>query len=109
MCGTSHADVTVSLTTGVHSYPANGIIRYNQLIEGNLIPNYNFATGIYTVPPLGNGRHLVSVTMMSGLVPAHLTLRKNGLGIKVWLFTGTPWEMATQTIFMILADGDRIS
>ncbi|XP_063447257.1 uncharacterized protein LOC134726773 [Mytilus trossulus] len=105
MCGTSRASLTATLTTGYHSYPANGVIKYSKFLCND--PCYNNATGIYTVCPGMAGCYLVSVTMMSGQVMAHTTLRKNG-GIYVWLFTGNSWDMATQTVCMKLEVADQI-
>ena len=68
---------------------------------------YNHYTGIFTVGAGKAGNYLVSVTMMSGLVTAHTTLRKNG-AIYVWLYTGNQYDMATQTVCMELAEGDTI-
>ncbi|CAG2201410.1 BCS1 [Mytilus edulis] len=101
------ADLTATLTTGAHSYPPNGVIGYNRVINTEFSNSYS--NGIYTVSRGNAGRYLVSVTMMSGLVPAWLTLRRNEAEIYVWLYTGTPWQMATQTVSMALGVSDRIS
>ena len=53
------------------------------------------------------GVYSVSVSMMSGTVTAHATLRKNE-AILVWLFTNKEYDMASQTINIQLVEGDEI-
>nr|CBX41697.1 putative C1q domain containing protein MgC1q48 [Mytilus galloprovincialis] len=103
MCHSSNAAFTATLPTGSHYYPQNGIIRYNQVLLAD--PGYNSASGVFTAPM--NGTYSVSVTMMSGLVTAHLTLRKNTVTY-VWLYTGNEYDMATQNVNMNLVIGDQI-
>ncbi|XP_063425329.1 uncharacterized protein LOC134708608 [Mytilus trossulus] len=93
--------LTVTLPSGPNSYPTNAIIEYNRI----LCSSTNYAGGKYKATMAGN--YLVSVTMMSGTVTAHTTLRKNG-GIYVWLYTGNQFDMATQTVCMQLEVNDEI-
>ncbi|XP_063422793.1 uncharacterized protein LOC134707167 [Mytilus trossulus] len=93
--------LTATLPTGQNSYQTNAIIQYNRI----LCPTANYNDGKYIVTVAGN--YLVSVTMMSGTVTAHTTLRKNG-AIYVWLYTGNQYDMATQTVCMQLKVGDTI-
>lgn len=67
--------------------------------------DYNSGSGVFT--PSKNGTYSVSVTMMSGTVAAHLTLRKNGVTY-VWLYTGNEYDMATQNVNMDLKVGDQV-
>ncbi|XP_063443408.1 uncharacterized protein LOC134723790 [Mytilus trossulus] len=100
------AAFTATLPGGANHYGLNEKIRYNQMLCTD--DGYNYHTGTFTVGTGKAGNYLVSVTMMSGLhVTAHTTLRKNG-AIYVWLYTGYHYDMATQTVCMKLADGDKI-
>ncbi|XP_063443292.1 uncharacterized protein LOC134723665 [Mytilus trossulus] len=101
--GTSivNAGVTATLPGGSNSYAKDAVVQYNQI----LVPDANYNAGKYKATVAGN--YLVSVTMMSGTVAAHTTLRKNG-PIYVWLYTGNRYDMATQTVCMQLAVDDEI-
>ncbi|XP_071172029.1 complement C1q-like protein 2 [Mytilus edulis] len=86
--------------------PTGSIVKYGtKLINGDLASNYDPVTSIYTVPL--NGIYKVTVTMMSGLVTGHTTLRKNG-EIVVWLFTSKEYDMATQSINLQMQRGDKL-
>ncbi|XP_071151366.1 uncharacterized protein [Mytilus edulis] len=99
------AAFTATLPGGVNPYGQNEKIRYNRMLCTEA--GYNHYTGIFTVGEGKAGNYLVSVTMMSGFVTAHTTLRKNG-AIYVWLYTGNQYDMATQTVCMELEEGDTI-
>ncbi|XP_063443256.1 uncharacterized protein LOC134723625 [Mytilus trossulus] len=103
MFRSSNAAFTATLPSGNHFYPQNGIIRYNRMLLTDSA--YNSNSGVYTVTT--NGTYSVSVTMMSGTVAAHLTMRKNS-AIYVWLYTGNEYDMATQNVNMNLVIGDQI-
>ncbi|XP_071172030.1 complement C1q and tumor necrosis factor-related protein 9-like [Mytilus edulis] len=104
MCRSSNAAFTATLPTGgAHYYPLNGIIRYNVVLLADSA--YNSGSGVFTASK--NGTYSVSVTMMSGTVAAHLTLRKNGVTY-VWLYTGNEYDMATQNVNMDLKVGDQV-
>lgn len=86
--------------------PTGSIVKYGtKLINGDLASDYDPVTSIYTVPH--NGIYKVTVTMMSGLVTGHTTLRKNG-EIIVWLFTYKEYDMATQSINLQLQREDKL-
>ncbi|XP_063442611.1 uncharacterized protein LOC134722907 [Mytilus trossulus] len=95
------AGVTATLPSGSNSYAKDAVILYSRI----LCPDNNYNAGKYKATVAGN--YLVSVTMMSGTVAAHTTLRKNG-AIYVWLYTGNRYDMATQTVCMQLAVDDEI-
>ncbi|XP_063441023.1 thrombospondin-1-like isoform X2 [Mytilus trossulus] len=94
---------TATLPGGVHPYQNGAIIGY----PIKLLDNSGYSNGIFTVLPGMGGVYSVSVTIMSGSVIGHTTLRKNG-AILVWLFTNKEYDMASQTINIQLAEGDRI-
>ncbi|VDI60719.1 Hypothetical predicted protein, partial [Mytilus galloprovincialis] len=96
---------TATLPGGNNPYPKDGDIIYNKMLCKD--PGYKSITGIFTVGTGMAGSYLVSVTMMSGTVTAHTTLRKNG-DIYVWLYTSNQYDMATQTVCMQLEVGDKI-
>lgn len=83
-------------------------VKYDQVhyVTGSP-PVYDLDTGIFTVPTGQAGVYSVSVSMMSGDQPSHLTLRKDGVAL-VWLFTSKDNNMASQTINVNLAEGDLI-
>ncbi|XP_076109282.1 thrombospondin-2-like [Mytilus galloprovincialis] len=97
------AAFTATLPGGVHPYQNGAFIGY----PIKLLDNSGYSNGIFTVRPGMGGVYLVSVTIMSGSVTCHTTLRKNG-AILVWLFTNKEYDMASQTINIQLAEGDRI-
>ncbi|CAG2214170.1 HMCN [Mytilus edulis] len=97
------AAFTATLPGGVHFFQNGGFIGY----PIKLLDNRGYSSGIFTVLPGLGGVYSVSVTMMSGYVTAHTTLRKNG-AILVWLFTNNKYDMASQTINIQLVEGDRI-
>ncbi|VDI58799.1 Hypothetical predicted protein [Mytilus galloprovincialis] len=99
------AAFTATLPGGVNPYALNAMIKYNKILCTDA--GYNKDTGIFMVSAGMAGNYLVSVTMMSGLVTGYTTLKKNGTP-NVYLYTGTPYEMATQTVYMQLAVGDTI-
>ncbi|VDI30050.1 Hypothetical predicted protein [Mytilus galloprovincialis] len=104
ICNTKEcAAFTATLPGGVHPYQNGAFIGY----PIKLLNNSGYSNGIFTVLPGMGGVYLVSVTMMSGSVTGHTTLRKNG-AIYVWLFTNKEYDMASQTINIQLAEGDRI-
>lgn len=82
-------------------------VRYNQILC-NTANEYNPSTGIFTVQT--NGTYSISVSMMSGMLTSHLTLRKLGISstYMVWLYTGTNYNMASQTINCELVVGDTM-
>ncbi|VDI18351.1 Hypothetical predicted protein [Mytilus galloprovincialis] len=97
------AAFTATLPGGVHLFQNDDFIGY----PIKLLDNRGYSSGIFTVLPGLGGVYSVSVTMMSGSVTAHTTLRKNG-AILVWLFTNKEYDMASQTINIQLVVGDRI-
>ncbi|VDI58801.1 Hypothetical predicted protein [Mytilus galloprovincialis] len=105
MYRTSNAGFTATLPGGVNPYALNAMIKYNRMLCPDA--DYNKDTGIFIVGAGMAGNYLVSVTMMSGLVTGYTTIRKNN-AIYVYLYTGRPYEMATQTVYMQLAVGDTI-
>ncbi|VDI29901.1 Hypothetical predicted protein [Mytilus galloprovincialis] len=106
MCRTSIAAFTATSPLNAQPVPTGSIVKYgSKLINGDLASDYDPVTSIYTVPR--TGIYKVTVTMMSGLVTGHTTLRKNG-EIVVWLFTNKEYDMATQSINLQLQLGDEI-
>ncbi|CAG2249589.1 THBS1 [Mytilus edulis] len=105
ICNTTKvcAAFTSTLPGGVHPYQNGAVIGY----PIKLLDNSGYSNGIFTVLPGMGGIYSVSVTIMSGSVTGHTTLRKNG-AILVWLFTYKEYDMASQTINIQLAEGDRI-
>ncbi|XP_063442572.1 thrombospondin-1-like [Mytilus trossulus] len=87
------AAFTATLPGGVYPYQNGGLIGY----PIKLLDTRGYSNGIFTVLPGMGGVYSVSVTMMSGSVTGHTTLRKNG-DILVWLFTNKEYDMASQTI-----------
>lgn len=98
------AAFTVILPGGVQPYQKDSIIKYSEVLDndGNA---YDPSTGIFTVDM--DGFYSISVTMMSGLVTAHTTLRKNG-AILTWLYTNNNYNMASQTVNLQLLANDTI-
>ncbi|XP_071172028.1 collagen alpha-2(VIII) chain-like [Mytilus edulis] len=110
MCRTStgciRAAFTATLPLNAQPVPTGSIVKYGtKLINGDLASDYDPVTSIYTVPR--TGIYKVTVTMMSGLVTGHTTLRKNG-EIIVWLFTYKEYDMATQSINLQLQREDKL-
>ncbi|VDI18353.1 Hypothetical predicted protein [Mytilus galloprovincialis] len=97
------AAFTATLPGGAHPYQNGGLIGFSI----KLLDNRGYSNSIFTVPPGMGGVYLVSVTMMSGTVTGHTTLRKNG-AILVWLFTNIEYDMASLTINIQLVEGGRI-
>ncbi|CAG2214168.1 HMCN [Mytilus edulis] len=95
--------LTATLPGGVHPYQNGAFIGY----PIKLLDTPAYSKGIFTVPPGMGGVYSVSVSMMSGTVTAHATLRKNE-AILVWLFTNKEYDMASQTINIQLVEGDEI-
>ncbi|VDI18354.1 Hypothetical predicted protein [Mytilus galloprovincialis] len=94
---------TATLPGGVHPYQNGAFIGY----PIKLLDTPAYSKGIFSVLPGMGGIYSVSVTMMSGSVTGHTTLRKNG-DILVWLFTNKEYDMASQTITIQLVEGDKI-
>ncbi|CAG2257871.1 HMCN [Mytilus edulis] len=101
--GEACAAFTATLPGGAHPYQNGGLIGY----PIKLLDTRGYSNGILTVLPGMGGVYSISVTMMSGYVTGHTTLRKNG-AILVWLFTNKEYDMASQTINIQLVEGDRI-
>ncbi|XP_063398905.1 collagen alpha-1(X) chain-like [Mytilus trossulus] len=104
--GSELAAFTVTLPSGTQTRSADSKVRYDQIIY-NPQNEYSPTTGIFTVGNGLAGVYWMSVSMMSGLVPAHTTIMKNG-EILVWLFTNNSYDMATQSITVELSAGDKI-
>lgn len=97
------AAFTVTLPSGTQT---DSKVRYDQIIY-NPLNDYSPTTGIFTVGDGLGGVYSVSVSMMSGRIPAHTTIMKNG-EIVVWLFTNNSYDMASQSITIELSSGDKL-
>lgn len=102
------AGFSVSLQPGITTVGVGNTVKYNKDINDPTSLAYEKEAGVFTVPANEAGTYSVSVTMMSGYEPAHLTLMK-GTDILVWLFTDKTFNMASQTINVVLAENDQIS
>ncbi|VDI15734.1 Hypothetical predicted protein [Mytilus galloprovincialis] len=106
MWHTIYAAFTVTLSSGTQTRSADSKVRYDQIIY-NPQNEYSPITGIFTVGNELGGVYSVSVSMMSGRVPAHTTIMKNG-ELLVWLFTNNSYDMASQSITVELSAGDKV-
>ncbi|XP_076071792.1 uncharacterized protein LOC143043296 [Mytilus galloprovincialis] len=103
-----NAGLSVSLQPGITTVGVGNTVKYSKNITDRTSLAYEKEAGVFTVPANEAGTYSISVTMMSGYAPAHLTLMK-GTDILVWLFTDKTFNMASQTINVALAENDQIS
>ncbi|CAG2212644.1 unnamed protein product [Mytilus edulis] len=96
---------TATLSTNGATLSKGGIVKYSRVL-GNIGNCYDSATGVFTVKT--SGVYSVSASMMTPPnKSSHLMLMKNGQ-ILVWLFTGGPYDMASQTVNVALSGGDKL-
>ncbi|VDI05741.1 Hypothetical predicted protein [Mytilus galloprovincialis] len=95
---------TATLPLGFTPVSIGSKVRYNRIL---LNKGGEYTSGLFTVKT--KGLYHVSVSMMSGSVTSHTTLRRNNV-VLVWLFTNrNEYDMASQSINLELNVGDVIS
>ncbi|VDI12462.1 Hypothetical predicted protein [Mytilus galloprovincialis] len=111
MCRGSIAHFTMTLPSGTTTVGSGNKVKYNTVVDNPTGSGYNPTTGCFTVVagtgPAGAGVYSISVSMMSGFDPSHLTIRK-GSQVLVWLYTDKDYNMASQTINVNLVLADQI-
>lgn len=106
------ASFTMTLPLGKPTVGVLSKVKYKVVCENPTDSGDNPATDIFTVPVTWTGVgacvYALSVSMMSGFKPFHLTLRKD-TQVLVWLYTDKDYNMKSQTINVYLAVDDQIS
>ncbi|VDI70493.1 Hypothetical predicted protein [Mytilus galloprovincialis] len=106
MCraSTAHFTVTLPIATVPRDFADNSIVKYSVNVDND---QGEYAGGTFTVPT--NGVYSLSVSMMSGLyLTAHCVIYRNNDRL-VWLYTGSSYDMASQTINVRLTANDLIT
>ncbi|VDI56095.1 Hypothetical predicted protein [Mytilus galloprovincialis] len=97
---------TATLSSNDVTLSKGEIVKYSRVLT-NIGNCYDSATGVFTVKT--SGIYSVSVSMMTPPdMSSHLILTKNGQNL-VWLYTGGPYHMASQTVHVALKGGDKLS
>ncbi|CAC5372585.1 unnamed protein product [Mytilus coruscus] len=101
----SYTAFTATLNSDGVTLSKGKIVKYSRVLA-NIGNCYDSATGVFTVKT--PGVYSMSASMMTPPNKAsHLSLMKNGQ-ILVWLYTGGPYDMASQTVNVALSGGDKL-